>query len=71
MWADFWPEFLSSTLENWQSELLQLIFQATLLMGAKHWIFKVEAQDMERLEAKIDKIDKIQDTLGRPTPPPE
>jgi hypothetical protein len=68
MWADFWPEFLSSTLENWQSEWLQLIFQAILLMGAKHWIFKVEAQDMERLEAKID---KIQDTLGRPTPPRE
>jgi disulfide bond formation protein DsbB len=67
MWADFWPEFLASTFENWQSEWFQLVFQAILLMGAKHWIFKVEAEDMERLERKID---AIQDRLGLPTPPP-
>jgi hypothetical protein len=23
-WADFWPQFLSATFENWQSEFLQL-----------------------------------------------
>lgn len=67
-WADFWPAFFSSTFENWQSEWLQLIFQAILLMGAKHWIFRVDAEDMERIEAKID---KIQDHLGLPTPPPQ
>jgi hypothetical protein len=27
-WSDFLPEFLSSTLENWQSEFLQLVWQA-------------------------------------------
>lgn len=68
MWADFWPDFLASTFENWQSEWLQLVFQAVLLLGAKHWIFKVDAEDMERLEAKID---RIQDRLGLPTPPPD
>src|SRR5215208_6395692 len=56
VWSDFWSAFLASTLENWQSEWLQLVFQAVLLLGAKHWIFKVDAEDMERLEAKIDRI---------------
>ena len=36
MWSQFWPEFWSSTFENWQSEWLQLVFQAILLLGAKH-----------------------------------
>jgi hypothetical protein len=66
-WSEFFTTFFSSTFENWQSEWLQLVFQAILLLGAKHWIFKVDAEDMERLEAKID---RIQDALGLPTPPP-
>jgi hypothetical protein len=49
---DFW----SSTFENWQSEWLQLIFQAILLLGAKHWLFQVDAEDMERMERKVDSI---------------
>jgi len=24
-WSDFWPQFLSATFENWQSEFLQLL----------------------------------------------
>ena len=60
-WADFWPEFWASTLENWQSEWFQLIFQAILLLGAKHWLFKADAEDMERLERKVD---AIADRLG-------
>jgi hypothetical protein len=55
-WADYWPQFFASTFENWQSEWLQLVFQAILLLGAKHLIFRVDADDMERLEAKVDKI---------------
>jgi hypothetical protein len=55
-WADYWPQFFASTFENWQSEWLQLVFQAILLLGAKHLIFRVDAEDMERLEAKVDKI---------------
>jgi hypothetical protein len=47
---------MASTLENWQSEWLQLVFQAILLLGAKHLIFKVDAEDMERLEQKVDEI---------------
>jgi len=55
-WADYWPNFFASTFENWQSEWLQLVFQAILLLGAKHILFRVDAEDMERLEAKVDKI---------------
>jgi hypothetical protein len=66
-WREYWHEFFASTFENWQSEWLQLIFQAILLLGAKHWLFKVDAEDLERIEAKID---DIKDRLGLPTPPP-
>ena len=68
VWSDFMATFFASTFENWQSEWLQLVFQAILLLGAKHLIFKVDAQDLERIELKID---KIQDRLGLPTPPPD
>ena len=58
VWTDFLVEFGQSTFENWQSEWLQLVFQAVLLLGAKHLIFRVDAEDMERLEAKVDEINR-------------
>jgi uncharacterized protein DUF6766 len=64
-WVEYWPAFLASTLENWQSEWFQLVFQAVLLLGAKHWLFKVDAEDLERIETKID---DIKERLGLPTP---
>lgn len=67
VWSEYWSAFFASTFENWQSEWLQLVFQAILLLGAKHLIFKVDAEDMERIEAKVD---DIRDRLGLPTPPP-
>lgn len=60
-------EFFASTFENWQSEWLQLVFQAILLLGAKHLIFRVDAEDLERIEAKIE---DVKDRLCLPTPPP-
>jgi hypothetical protein len=38
-----------------------------VLLGAKHLIFKVDAEDLDRIEAKVD---DIKDSLGLPTPPP-
>ena len=38
-----------------------------VLLGAKHLIFKVDAEDLERIEAKVD---YIKESLGLPTPPP-
>lgn len=58
VWGEYLTGFLASTLENWQSEWLQLVFQAILLLGAKHLIFRVDAEDMERLEAKVDQINR-------------
>ena len=57
-WSDYLADFFASTFENWQSEWLQLIFQAILLLGAKHWLFQVDAEDMERMERKVDAIAK-------------
>lgn len=56
--ADFLVQFFASTFENWQSEWFQLIFQAILLLGAKHWLFQADAEDMERMERKIDAMQK-------------
>ena len=58
VWMDYLTNFFASTFENWQSEWLQLVFQAILLLGAKHVIFRVDAEDLERLEAKVDQIAK-------------
>ena len=55
-WMSYLPHFFASTFENWQSEWLQLIFQAILLLGAKHWLFQVDAEDLERLEKKVDAV---------------
>lgn len=54
--ADGWAVFWAATFENWQSEWLQLVLQGGLLLGAKHWLFKADAEDMERLEAKVDRL---------------
>lgn len=66
VWGEYLHDFFASTFENWQSEWLQLIFQAILLLGAKHWLFKVDAEDLERIEAKIDRITE----RLTPAPPP-
>jgi hypothetical protein len=65
-WAEYVTGFAASTLENWQSEWLQLVFQAVLLLGAKHLIFRVDAEDMERLEAKVDQINQRLDAMMSP-----
>ncbi len=53
---NFLPKFFASTLENWQSEWLQLVVQAALLLGMKHLIFRADAEDEERLETKLDRL---------------
>ena len=55
-WSEFWPQFWSATFENWQSEWLQLLVQAAVLLGMKHLIFKADAEDVERLDAKLDRL---------------
>jgi hypothetical protein len=55
-WAEFWPWFLSSTFENWQSEWLQLAVQAGVVVGAAHLLFKRGEDQTDRIEAKLDRL---------------
>lgn len=54
--SEFWPQFWSSTFENWQSEWLQLFVQAVVLLGMKHLLFKADAEDMEQVQLDLAEI---------------
>jgi len=54
--ADFWETFWQSTLENWQSEFLQL---AAFTIAAAYLVFKGSSESpdsSERLERKLDAL---------------
>jgi len=54
--AQFWPQFWAATFENWQSEWLQLLMQAVVLLGLKHQLFQADAADMEQVQDDLDLI---------------
>jgi hypothetical protein len=60
---EYLPEFFASTFENWQSEWLQLFFQAIVLLGLKHVLFKADAADMEQVQLDLT---EIKEHLGIP-----
>lgn len=54
--ADFWETFWQSTLENWQSEFLQL---ATFAIAAAYLVFKGSSESpdsSERMEQKLNAL---------------
>ncbi len=53
-WGEFWPQFLASTFENWQSEFLQLCWQAAGLAFLLFWGSSQSRESGDRLEAKVD-----------------
>ena len=55
-WSDFFPQFFSSTFENWQSEFLQLVWQAAGLALFYFWGSSQSRESDDRLEAKIDRL---------------
>jgi hypothetical protein len=55
-WGDFFPSFLQSTFENWQSEFLQLIWQAAGLALFYFWGSSQSKESDDRLEAKVDAL---------------
>ena len=55
-WGDFLPQFLQSTFENWQSEFLQLVWQAAGLALFYYWGSSQSLASDERIEAKIDAL---------------
>ena len=61
--SEFLPTFWSATFENWQSEWLQLLVQAVVLLGMKHVLFKADAADMEQVQLDLT---EIKEHLGIP-----
>ena len=55
-WAEFLPQFLSATFENWQSEFLQLVWQAVGLSMLFYWGSSQSREGDDRLEAKVDAL---------------
>jgi hypothetical protein len=55
-WADFMAQFLSSTFENWQSEFLQLVWQAAGLTLLLFWGSSQSRESDERIEVKLDRL---------------
>jgi len=55
-WGDFWAQFLAATFENWQSEFLQLFWQAFGLALLYFWGSSQSKEGDERLERKIDAL---------------
>lgn len=55
-WADFWPEFLAATMENWQSEFLQLL---TFVALTAHLIHRNSAESPDgddELKAMLEEL---------------
>ncbi|MEH0843995.1 DUF6766 family protein [Micromonospora sp. CPCC 205711] len=55
-WSEFLPQFLASTLENWQSEFLQLIWQAAGLALFYYWGSSQSRESDECIGAKLDAL---------------
>jgi hypothetical protein len=55
-WSEFWPKFFSATFENWQSEFLQLVWQAAGLALFFFWGSSQSKEGDERIEVKIDRL---------------
>jgi hypothetical protein len=54
--ANSFPQFLASTFENWQSEFLQLVWQAAGLALFYFWGSSQSRESDERIDAKLDAL---------------
>jgi len=55
-WPDFMAQFFASTFENWQSEFLQLVWQAAGLTLLLFWGSSQSKESDERIEVRIDRL---------------
>lgn len=55
-WSAFWPAFLAAALENWQSEFLQLMWQAVGLGLFYSWGSSQSREQSDRIESKLDEL---------------
>jgi hypothetical protein len=56
--SDFWPQFWSSTFENWQSEWLQLMTQAILIAAMADYVFRRGNRDHYKTQLMIEELRK-------------
>ena len=54
--SDYLVAFFAATFENWQAELLGLLWQVTALAIFYHWGSSQSRERSERLEAKLDAL---------------
>jgi len=64
-WAQFWPQFLSSTFENWQSEFLQLFSMVVLTAYLVHKGSHESKDSDEKVEAALARIEKKLESSSR------
>lgn len=63
---EFWPQFWTSTFENWQSEWLQLTTQALLISGFAAVLFRKQDEEHFKTQLMIEQLSKeIKDTKKR------
>jgi hypothetical protein len=55
-WSEFLPQFFASTFENWQSEFLQLLWQAAGLAFLYFWGSSQSKESDDRMERKLDAL---------------
>jgi hypothetical protein len=63
-WSDFWPQFLSATFENWQSEFLQLLTFVTLTVHLIHRGSAESADGDDELKAMLTELLERQDAAA-------
>jgi hypothetical protein len=64
-WGEFWPKFGQATLENWQSEFLQLLSFVVLTAYLMHRGSPESRGSDEQMQASLDRIEKRLDALKK------
>jgi hypothetical protein len=64
-WDNFWPEFGASTLENWQSEFLQLLSMVVLTSFLVHKGSAESKDGNDKMQAALARIDSRLDKLEK------
>ena len=69
-WSEFWPQFLSATFENWQSEFLQLTTMVVLTAYLVHRGSHESKDGDERVERALvrieERLQRIEAAAGTP-----
>lgn len=60
---DGYIAFWASTFENWQSEWLQLLVQALVVVGWAEVMFRRSLDEVRRLETKVDRLIQLMDVM--------